>query len=92
VDGVEKWWRSIMTHCTQLRLFEMIASKAGPVLTHDTFREAYESMPQFRLPFAPFASLGPDKVDADDSFRLSQYVADDDGHLEPVTDIMDGTP
>jgi len=58
-DGVEKWWRSIMTHCTQLQLFEMIATAAGPVLTHDTFREAMESIPQASLPVCPFGSLVP---------------------------------
>jgi len=33
-------------------------------------------------------------VDADDSFRLSVFVDDgsDNGTLEPMTDIMDGTP
>jgi hypothetical protein len=93
-DGVEKWWRSIMTHCNQLRLFELIASKAGPVLTHDTFREAAASMAQFKLPLSPYASLGPDKVDADDSFRLSTFVDNgtDNGTLDPLSDIMDGTP
>jgi len=93
-DGIEKWWRSIMTHCNQLRLFELIASKAGPVLTHDTFREAYESMPQFKLPLSAHASLGPDKVDAGDSFRLSVFVDNgtDNGLLDPLSDIMDGTP
>ena len=93
-DGVEKWWRSIMTHCNQLRMFEVIASKAGANLTHDSFREAAASMPQFKLPLAPFASLGSSKFDADDSFRLSIFVDDgtDAGAIEPLTDIMDGTP
>jgi hypothetical protein len=93
-NGIEKWWRSIMTHCNQLRMFEVIASKAGANLTHDSFREAAASMPQFKLPLAPFASLGSSKFDADDSFRLSIFVDDgtDAGAIEPLTDIMDGTP
>ena len=93
VDGIEKWWRSIMTHCNQLRMFEIIATQAGRNLTHDSFREAAESLPQFKLPLAPYASLGAGKVDADDSARLSIYVEDDDdGSLEVLTDLMDTTP
>ena len=78
----------------QLRMFEQIATKAGPILTHDTFREAAATMSQFRLPLSPYASLSAEKVDADDSFRLSVFVDDgsDNGTLEPMTDIMDGTP
>ena len=93
-DGIEKWWRSVMTHCTQLRMFELIATAAGPDLTHDSFRAAAESMSQFALPISPFASLGPDKVDASDSFRLSIFVDNgtDNGILDPLTEVMDGTP
>ena len=51
-------------------------------------------MPQFKLPLAPFASLGAGKEDASDSFRLSVFVDDgtDSGDIEPLSDIMDGTP
>jgi hypothetical protein len=83
-----------MTHCTQLMLFEMIASAAGPVLTHDTFREAMESMPQASLPVCPYGSLIPGKVDFCDAFRLSSFEDDgsDNGLIVPMTEIMDGTP
>ena len=93
-DGVEKWWRSVMSHCNELRLFELIASKAGANLTHDSFREAAASMPQFKLPLQPFASLGPSKFDAGDSFRLSAFADNgtDAGDIVPLTDILDGTP
>jgi len=93
-DGIEKWWRSIMTYCTQLQLFEMIATAAGPVLTHDTFREAMESIPQASLPVCPFGSLVPGKVDFCDAFRLSSFEDDgsDNGLIVPMTEIMDGTP
>jgi hypothetical protein len=93
-DGIEKWWQSIMTHCTQLMLFEMVASAAGPVLTHDTFRTAMESIPQASLPVCPYGSLAPGKVDFCDAFRLSSFVDDgsDNGDIVPMTDIMDGTP
>ena len=93
-DGIEKWWRSIMTYCNYLRMFELIAGKAGANLTHDSFQEAAAAMPQFKLPLAPFASLGSNKFDASDSFRLSTFVDNgtDAGAIEPLTDIMDGTP
>ena len=95
-DGIEKWWRSILTHCNQLRMFELIATKAGPILTHDTFREAAATMSQFRLPLSPYASLSAEKVDADDSFRLSVFdgsaSAGEDGLLTPMGPVLDGTP
>ena len=93
-DVIEKWWRSIMTYCNYLRMFELIAGKAGANLTHDSFQEAAAAMPQFKLPLAPFASLGSNKFDASDSFRLSTFVDNgtDAGAIEPLTDIMDGTP
>ena len=83
-----------MSHCNELRLFELIASKAGANLTNDSFREAAASMPQFKLPLQPFASLGPSKFDAGDSFRLSAFVDNgtDAGDIVPLSDIMDGTP
>ena len=83
-----------MTYCNDLRMFEIIASKAGANLTNDSFREAAASMPQFKLPLQPFASLGPNKVDAGDSFRLSAFADNgtDAGDIVPLTDIMDGTP
>jgi len=51
-------------------------------------------MPQFKLPLQPFASLGPSKFDAGDSFRLSAFADNgtDAGDIVPLTDIMDGTP
>jgi len=93
-DGIEKWWRSIMTHCSQLLLFEMVASAAGPVLTHDTFRAAMESFPQASVPVCPYGSLIPGKVDFCDAFRLSTFEDDgsDNGLIVPMTEIMDGTP
>jgi len=93
-DGLEKWWRSIMTHCSQLRLFELVASEAGPNLTHDTIRTAMESIPQASTPVCPYGSLLPGKADFCDAFRLSTYRDDgsDNGLVEAWTEIMDGTP
>ena len=72
----------------------MIATAAGPVLTHDTFREAMESIPQASLPECPYGSLAPGKVDFCDAFRLSSFEDDgsDNGLIVPMTEIMDGTP
>ena len=83
-----------MTHCSQLRLFELIASKAGPNLTHDTIRTAMESIPQASTPVCPYGSLLPGKADFCDAFRLSTYRDDgsDNGLVEAWTEIMDGTP
>jgi hypothetical protein len=44
----------------------------------------------------PYASFGPDKYDASDSFRLSVFdgsaSAGEDGLLTPMGPVLDGTP
>jgi hypothetical protein len=53
-------------------------------------------MTQFSLPSSPYASFGPGKYDASDTFRLSVFdgseSAGDDGLLSPMTAVLDGTP
>ncbi|NIR34753.1 MAG: hypothetical protein GWN79_00975, partial [Actinobacteria bacterium] len=61
------------THCTRLRLFEMIATAAGPDLTHESFVTAAESLGEIELPGNPFTSLGPGKLDTSDSLRLAVF-------------------
>ncbi len=93
VEGEEQWFNPIMSYCRWLQLFTQVATAAGPDLTPETFLAAAESFGDITLPGLPFASLGPGKYDADDSFRLSVFdmTIGETGDLTPLTDILDGT-
>lgn len=93
-DGVEQWFNPIMAYCRWLRLFAMVAEAAGPDLTQESFASAAATFEQFALPGLPFASLGPDKYAANDSFRLSIFdpTVSGTGDVVPLTDIVDATP
>ncbi len=67
------WATPLITHCVTLRLFELIATAAGPNLTHDSFVAGAESLGEIELPNIPLASLGPGKIDATDGMRLSTF-------------------
>ena len=90
----DRWFTPIMSYCRWLRLFTIIATEAGPDLTQDSFREAAAGLGDFELPGQEFNSLGPDKPDASDSFRLGIYDSSIGGRGEIVglTEIVDVTP
>ena len=71
--GEEDWASALLVHCSRLRLFELIATAAGPDLTHDTFLAAAEGLGEIDLPGNPFTSLGPGKLDVSDSQRLATF-------------------
>lgn len=93
-EGVEKWYNPVMSYCSWLQIFELLATAAGPDLTHDSFAAAIEGAGDFSVAGIPFASLGPGKVDASDSFRLATFDASagETGELVPLNDIQDATP
>ena len=93
-EGEERWFNPVMNYCRDLTMFELLATAAGPDLTHDTFRAAIHETGDLVLPGQPFSSFAEDKYDSNDSFRLSVFdaAASDKGELVPLTDIMDGTP
>lgn len=93
VEGEEQWFNPIMSYCRWIQLFTQIATAAGPDLTPESFLAAMDGMGDITLPGLPFASLGPGKYDADDSFRLSIFdmTFGEEGGLVPSTDILDGT-
>ena len=72
-EGERDWSTPLATHCNRLRMFELIATAAGPELTPDTFRAAAEGLGDIELPTLPFASLGPGKLDAADGLRLATF-------------------
>lgn len=93
-EGDEDWTQAIAVGCRFLRLFQEVATAAGPDLTNESFLDAATSLDQFTIPGQPFASLGPDKFDSNDSFQLVEFDPDigQDGGLSALTDIEDVTP
>jgi len=77
------------THC----LFEEIALATGVELTNETFGATAITFDEFVIPGQPFASLGPDKFDTNDSFALVAFNPDvgADGGLDQLTEIRDIT-
>jgi ABC-type branched-subunit amino acid transport system substrate-binding protein len=93
-EGDDNWVQGIVTGCRFLRLFQEVATAAGPELTQDSFREAAAGMGKFTIPGQRFASLGPDKHDSNDSFQLVEFNPDlgSDGDYDALTEIADATP
>jgi hypothetical protein len=88
-DGVEKWSTSIQAYCGWIKIFEMIATAAGPDLTQDSFAEAIAGLGEFSYPGAPFASFGPGKLYANDAIRLAVFdsTLGEQGALRPLTAV-----
>jgi len=80
--------------CNFLDLFEVVATEAGAELTNESFAAALEGLDDFSIATQPFASLGPDKLDSNDSFQLVSFDPDlgPTGGLDPMTDVQDLTP
>lgn len=74
-EGESDWFGNINVFCPPLRLFELVATAAGPDLTHESFLAAAESLGVIDIPGQVFASLGPDKYDAADAVRLTVFDA-----------------
>jgi basic membrane protein A len=95
VEG-EKWYTGITNYCNWVAMLVAVLEAAGPNPTHESFLAGVESMTQFSLPSSPYASFGPGKYDASDSFRLSVFdgsaAAGEDGLLTPMGPVLDGTP
>lgn len=93
-EGDENLPQGLIVACRFLRLFTTVAEAAGDDLTNATFAGAAADLGDLSLPGQAFASLGPDKHDANDSFRLVEFDPDigQTGGLSPLTDIADVTP
>ncbi len=72
-DGEPDWLGNLAVFCAPLRLFEMAAGAAGNELTHESFLAGAEGLGEIDLPFATLSSLGPDKHDAGDGLRLTEF-------------------
>jgi len=88
-EGEPDWMSGIVRVCTELRLFELIATAAGADLNPDSFLAAAEGLGPIELPGQQFSSLEPGKWDADNGLRLLVFDADGDadGRGVPYGDI-----
>ena len=89
-----RWFTALAAHCRFFQLFELLATAAGPNLTHETFAEAIATIGEFSIAGQPYASLGPDKLSSNDSFQLLEQDPDlgARGELVPASPMRDATP
>lgn len=66
-------WSALTIGCRTLALFTQVAAAAGPELTNDSFARAAASMGDVHIPGERYASLGPDKPDAQDGLALAEW-------------------
>ena len=91
----ENWFNSVRRYCRLLSLFEQLVTAAGVNPTYESVVEAAnsEAFDDFALPGIPNNSISPDKPDAQDMFRLSEYDPNiSDGGLTAVTELIDIFP
>ena len=93
-EGEPLWYTSLAGHCRFFQIFELLATAAGPILTHETFAEAIANIGEFSIAGQPYASLGADKLSSNDSFQLLEQDPDlgARGQLVPVGPMRDATP
>ncbi len=65
----------IARSCQQIGTFALIAERAGPELTTESFAAAVADIGSFEIAMLPFASLGADKYDANDVVSLYRWDA-----------------
>lgn len=93
-EGEPLWFTSLAGHCRFFQIFELLATAAGPILTHETFAEAIANIGEFSIAGQPYASLGADKLSSNDSFQLLEQDPDRGarGQLVPIGPMRDATP
>jgi len=90
--GGAKWSNGIRDACNELEVFVRAAEAAGPNLTNETWIAGLESLGDgIELYGKPYASFGPGKFDADDSFRLVRFSVDvgENGGFVELGDVVD---
>lgn len=88
-DDEPNWWEAVRRACQHLRLFELVATAAGPELTNASFLAAAEGLGEFTLPGVERASLGPGKYDANDTSTIVEWDASlfaGEGGWSPIGD------
>jgi hypothetical protein len=90
-DGEANWAGGMVGPCAYLTIFEAAANHAGGDLNPDTFLAGVDAIGEIELANVAFASLGPDKYDANDALRIGQFdsTVGENGSLVPITDVSD---
>jgi len=88
--GEPQLWSSTYNNCVNLRLFEQIATAAGPDLTNESFATAADSFGSYELPGAPFASIEAGKYDGLDTMLLTTWDQDET-RWAPISEPFDVT-
>ncbi|WP_419918407.1 ABC transporter substrate-binding protein [Candidatus Poriferisocius sp.] len=93
-EGEPLWFTNLFGHCRFVQMFELLATKAGPNLTHESFANAIETIGQFSIASQPYASLGPGKLASNDSFQLIAFDSSlgARGQPVPIGPLRDTTP
>jgi ABC-type branched-subunit amino acid transport system substrate-binding protein len=75
-EGETDWATGIIIACNQLEFFQAVADKAGKKLDNASLLAAIKSMTQnFAYGSNQYNTLGPNKFDATNGFRLQAYDA-----------------
>lgn len=80
--------------CAEITMFVDLATAVGPDLNNENWRATVDSMGSLRIASTKYASLGPGKYDADDTYRLVEFDSSegesgDWSGLTPVRDVAD---
>lgn len=88
-DGEPNWAGGMAVPCAYLSIFEAAANRAGGDLNPDTFLAGVDAIGEIDLAGITFASLGPDKYDANDALRIGQFdsTVGETGSLVPITEV-----
>jgi len=81
---------SIADACAEITMFVDIASAVGPNLNNENWRATVDGMGPLRIASTKYASLGPGKYDADDTYRLVAFDSSvgEEGDWRAVTEVM----
>ena len=85
-------WAAVRDMCNELDMFVAIATKAGPNLTNDTWRQAADGIGEIHQ-VDPYASIHAGKYDATDAFRLVVFDSTfgTKGDFKPLGPIKDAS-
>lgn len=75
-EGDPDYWSGMFNACRDLAIFIQVAKAAGPDLTNESWVAALGKVGDLSVPGFEFASLGPDKFDANDQQYLMEYDFD----------------
>ena len=89
--GDDNWAESIQLDCAQLDLFRVVLEKAGAPTNEAMLKAITTKMAKFSFGAYQFASFGPDKFDANDSFRFAEFdpTIGESGGLKPIGELLD---